>query len=135
MLLIFIGSTDVLSSEHTSRFIGPLLRWLVPGISETSLDRVHLVIRKCGHLTEYAVLAWLLWRAWRKPGFQPAHPWLWSEAVFALGTATAYAATDELHQSLYRSRYASVHDVLIDTVGAGLGLTLVWVVGRCRKKW
>ncbi|MBU6401083.1 MAG: VanZ family protein [Verrucomicrobia bacterium] len=135
MLLIFIGSTNVLSSEHTSRFIGPLLRWLIPGISEASLERVHLVIRKCGHLSEYAVLGWLLWRARRQPGLHPQRPWRWAEAVFALGVAAAYAGTDEFHQSFYPSRYPSFHDVCIDTVGAAIGLLAVWALGRWRKQW
>ena len=67
MIIIFSASTDVMSSQHTSRVIGPILRWVFPGISEETVSRVQLVVRKCGHLTEYAVLAWLLWRAWRKP--------------------------------------------------------------------
>ena len=135
MLLIFIGSTDLLSSQHTSRFIGPLLRWLIPGISEASLERAHLIVRKCGHVTEYGVLAWLLWRARRKPAMNPPRPWLWAEAAFALCVAAAYAGTDEIHQSFSPSRYASVEDVLIDTLGAGVGLLLVWALGRCRRQW
>ena len=33
MALIFIGSTDVLSAEHTSRFLVPFLRWFDPNDS------------------------------------------------------------------------------------------------------
>src|SRR5690349_16332641 len=65
MVLIFIGSSDVLSAEHTSRFLVPFLRWLDPHISYATIAAVHLVVRKLGHFTEYAILAALVWRALR----------------------------------------------------------------------
>jgi len=61
--LILLGSTDVLAAENTSRFLVPVLRWLDPGISWAAVDMIHTVIRKLGHVTEYAILAILLWRA------------------------------------------------------------------------
>src|SRR5438046_10326161 len=61
--VIFLGSTDLMSAEHTSRFIVPFLRWLNPDISPATLASIHSVVRKCAHLGEYAVLALLLLRA------------------------------------------------------------------------
>jgi hypothetical protein len=55
--VIFIGSTDVMSAEETSRFLVPFLRWLKPDISVETLAQIHFFVRKCGHLTEYAILA------------------------------------------------------------------------------
>src|SRR5260370_16334814 len=60
--LIFVGSTDVLSAAQTSRFLVPFLRWLDPQISEATIAAIQLVVRKLGHITEYAILAMLLWR-------------------------------------------------------------------------
>src|SRR6266404_679946 len=65
MAVIFLGSTDMLSAEHTSRFLVPFLRWIDPQISLVALNAIQLGIRKLGHLTEYAILAMLLWRALR----------------------------------------------------------------------
>src|ERR1700756_3440696 len=65
MALIFIGSTDVLSAEHTSRFLVPFLRWIDPHISWAALNEIQFAIRKLGHLTEYAILAAFLWRGLR----------------------------------------------------------------------
>src|ERR1700745_3342736 len=65
MVLIFLGSTDVLSAEHTSRFLVPFLRWLDPPISLAALAEIQFGIRKLGHFTEYAILAALLCRALR----------------------------------------------------------------------
>jgi hypothetical protein len=63
MIFIFVGSTDFLSAAHTSRFIGPFLRWFSPEISDATIGSIQLIVRKCGHLTEYAILAALLSRA------------------------------------------------------------------------
>ena len=127
MGLIFWGSTDALSASRTSRFLGPFLRWLVPGISAGTEGRVRFVIRKGGHVSEYAVLALLLARALRSgtdPGSPRAHrSWAWG----AWGAATAYACTDEFHQSFHATRQASLVDVAIDSMGAAVGvLVFAW---------
>jgi 4-hydroxybenzoate polyprenyltransferase/VanZ family protein len=119
MLFIFIGSTDLLSAEHTSRFIGPFLRWFVPDISGATVSSIQLVVRKCAHLTEYAILAVLLWRAFK----QNRHG-VWRAAGMALFVAALYASLDEFHQSYIASRTGSPWDVLIDCGGAVLGLML-----------
>jgi VanZ family protein len=76
------------------------------------------VLRKGAHITEYAVLGALLYRA------------LAREAV-ALAAGIAYAATDELHQHFVQGRHASPVDVAIDAVGVALGM-LVWLRVRGR---
>src|SRR6266581_2075158 len=65
MGIIYLGSTDMLSAEHTSRFLVPFLRWLDPQISMATIAAIHFALRKFGHLTEYAILAALIWRALR----------------------------------------------------------------------
>ncbi len=130
MTLIFWGSTDALSANRTSRFLGPFLRWLVPGITSEAEGRVRFVIRKGGHVSEYAVLALLLARALRsrvEPGSPRGHRvWVWG----AWGLATAYAFTDEFHQSFHTSRQGSLLDVGIDSMGAAVGvLVFVWGLG------
>ena len=133
-MFIFAGSTGLGASRHSSRIIGPLVRWFYPAISETALHQVVLCVRKTAHVTEYAVLALLLWRALRQPGKQDPRPWSWTQAGLALAGASAYAATDELHQALVPSRQGQWSDVLLDTCGAALGLLLLWCVLRWRQR-
>jgi VanZ family protein len=83
----------------------------VPSLS-TGLGGWDYVLRKCAHMTEYAVLAALLYRALER------------ELPAFLATV-AYAATDEFHQHFVRGRHASAVDVAIDAVGATIGL-LAW---------
>ena len=37
--VIFVGSTNVMSAEHTSRYIVPFLLWLKPGMSPRQFGR------------------------------------------------------------------------------------------------
>ncbi len=89
----------------------------VPHLS-TGLGTWDTILRKGAHLTEYAILGALLYRALQR------------EAV-ALATGIAYAATDELHQHFVRARHASPVDVAIDAVGLAIGM-LAWLFVRER---
>ncbi len=135
MALIFGASTRAGSFENSSRFLKPLLLWLFPGISDLALHNSIVGIRKCGHAAEYAVLALLCWRAFRKPVEPDPRPWDWPLAGRALLVVMLYAATDELHQLFVASRQASLADVLIDSSGGGLALIFLWGTGRCLRRW
>jgi VanZ family protein len=117
MALMCFGSTDVMSSEHTSRFLTPFLRWWDPTISPLAIAQVHLVVRKAAHLTEYAILAGLLCHA-----FQGWIGDFWRRAALILALAMIFALADEFHQSFVASRSSSLGDALLDGSGALLGL-------------
>ena len=129
-----------------------MVRWLIPNISEVALGQVVFAVRKTAHVTEYAILAVLLWRGFRrrwreserrsKPTLLAGHsnvalvrPWRWSMALLVLGIAALYAASDEIHQSFVPTREGRFGDVMLDSAGAALGLLALWVTGRVRKQW
>jgi VanZ family protein len=121
LVVIFVGSTNLMSAEHTSRFIVPFLLWLKP-MSPQTIWVILVFMRKCAHVTEYAILALLLWRALRS---LPAVSMKMSMSFgAALLGCTVFAAMDEFHQSFVKSRTPSVHDVLLDVAGALLGLLI-----------
>jgi VanZ family protein len=124
MALIWGLSSDVGSAAQTSRFLLPLLKWLLPWASPAQTELLHGLIRKSGHVVEYAVLAALWFRTLRRErGLAlPASAWA------ALGISLAWAIADELHQSTVASRTASAVDVMIDGVGAALALLALWLV-------
>jgi VanZ family protein len=129
--MIFVGSSDLLSGSHTGAFILGPLHWLLPHASDETLAFIHLAIRKAGHLTEYAILAWLTSRAVRTSSREfLRRQWFW----FSLLAVAAYSLSDEFHQMFVPSRGASLHDSMIDTVGGFIGLVLVWLWQRRRKK-
>lgn len=129
MGVIFIGSTDVLSSGRTSRFIGPVLRWFKPDVTGEQIRFVQMIVRKTGHVIEYAVLAALILRALRDTEDRRR------ALRVALLLSVAYAVSDEWHQSLVATRQGSVWDVAIDAAGAALGAGL-WEARsrRCRTR-
>ena len=126
MGLIFSGSSDVLSGDHTSRFFVPFMHWLFGHrLSLEQIGFLHVLFRKGGHLTEYAVLCVLCWRATASYSLGPIalHPAPTRNHFLVSVTLSAlYAASDEFHQSFVPTRTASFYDVMIDTVGAALGL-------------
>jgi len=120
--VIFVGSTDLMSAEHTSRFLVPILRWLKPDVAPETIRSVHTAVRKCAHVAEYAILALLLWRALRSGSAVRAKMSTLVAAVL-LGCAV-FAASDEFHQSFVKSRTPSLRDVLLDIAGALFGLLI-----------
>jgi VanZ family protein len=138
MVLIFSSSSDAKSYQHSSLLVEPFLHWLFPHMTQAHVEAIHHFIRKCAHLTEYAALALLLWRAIRHPPAAPergAGGWSWPEARLALLMVMLYAATDEFHQSFVPARTSLVSDVLIDTGGGAAALFALWILGRWRKRW
>jgi VanZ family protein len=130
--VMFVGSTELMSAEHTSRIIAPLLRWLKPDISAEAIAQVQFVIRKLGHITEYAILAMLLWRLLRLgTNLQMKMSILF--ITVSMGCAIL-AATDEFHQSFVPSRTASRIDVMIDICGALVGLMIYSASAQHRLK-
>jgi VanZ family protein len=116
--------TRVLFRRLLSRWL-PVVVWCgvifafssIPSLN-SGLGTSDLVLRKCAHMTEYAILAVLLLRATRSPRA-------------ALALAFAYAVTDEIHQHFVSGRHASPVDVAIDTAGALIGLGVAgWLAGR-----
>ncbi len=133
MTLIFVGSTDSFSFGHTSRIIGPIVLWFFPAATQPTVDLVVFLVRKTAHVSEYAVLAVLWWRALRRPLPAASREWSWRAAGLAVLVSSLWAATDELHQSFTATRTASAWDVLLDTTGAGLGVLFLWALGLWRK--
>lgn len=129
MVIIFIFSAQ--SKEESSEVSGGLSDrvlsiggWLLHlNIDEETLGFIALtverIIRKGAHMTEFAILAILLY-AWLGRWQIPQVKRYWTAAVLAC----LYACTDELHQLFVPGRAGLVSDVLIDSAGAVVGLAV-----------
>lgn len=83
-------------------------------------------VRKGAHMTEYAVLAVLLYLwlgRWKLSRLRAAG--------IAAVLAIMYACSDEIHQLFVAGRAGMVSDVLVDSAGAMLGLALFLCVSVC----
>src|SRR5262245_26386780 len=120
MASIITFSSDVGSGEHTSHWLLPILRVLSPWATEAQLEALHWLLRKAGHVTEYAILTALWYRALRRGrGATPR-----AAAAIALAITVAWAVIDEIRQSFVPSRTASAIDVATDSVGAFIVVTV-----------
>jgi len=127
--VIFLFSTDTFSSEHTSRIIDPLLRWLLPSISAAGLEFANHLIRKSAHFTEYFIFCILLYHGIRATR-RDSRSWHWSWALLAWFIAAFYSALDEVHQLYVPSRGPSPWDSLLDSTGAFFALLVLFVFYR-----
>ena len=98
MVVIFIGSSHanvVLSETHDNS------------------------IKNLAHIGEYAILGFFIFRALynKEKSFFSKHTWLW-----VLIGAILYGVSDEVHQMFVPTRTAYLGDILMDGVGAGMGL-------------
>lgn len=125
MILIFAFSTEPAEqSDATSGTISGLAadlfrpgwRELPPEEKKEYYDGIQLIVRKCAHFTEFALLGLslrLCLESWagRRKGLTAA----------GWGGGTLYAALDELHQLSVSGRSGQWTDVLIDSAGVLAG--------------
>ncbi len=90
---------------------------------ESGLEQ-DFVLRKIAHILEYAILTFLLLRAFFSMGNQPRAN---KTLALAIIVAFLYALTDEYHQTFIFGRQGKVGDVGIDTIGI-LITSLVWYI-------
>ena len=139
MIFLFSNEDKTQSGDRSDKVTEAIAPVVVPGYEKLPaeeqtkiVERLGMPVRKLAHMTEYAVLAILLgallvaWedRNWRRPAIRWAVP-----AVFCL----LYATSDEIHQ-IFSNRGASVLDVMIDVVGALLGLCLLWGISALVRR-
>ena len=122
--LILSASSDLFSASHTSLLIEPLLRWLFPGWNEAQILHAHFLVRKLAHVTEYGILGLLTFRPLALHASATSAKSPWRTALAAVALCAVVAAVDEVHQHFVPSRSGSPRDVMLDTFGATLFLTL-----------
>ena len=102
----------------------------LPRVKQISiLQNVNFAVRKTAHVLEYAVLGVLallvLLRYRRSIRFQ---------VLVSVLICAAYAASDEMHQIFISGRTPLATDVLIDTGGSVLGIVLLVMLVRRKKR-
>ena len=132
MLIISLFSTDHFSGQQTSRFIGPLLRFFLPDVADSTISGIQLFIRKTGHFTEYAVLFLLWYRAFHRREVKPLRKWNPISGAYCLAICIAYAVLDEWHQTWTSHRIGSPIDVTLDSLGALAAM--LWIRWRSMRR-
>jgi VanZ family protein len=107
-VLLWMGLIFVMSSRSN-----------LPSLPNKTVD---FTIKKAGHLTEYGVLAFLLWRAIARDRSSPAPVSFGGAFIISV----LYAASDEFHQTFVLGREGRLTDIGFDALGVLLALGLVW---------
>ena len=132
LVLVWAGviwqfGSDAYSLDRTSRFLQPLINWLLGDVELATRIQIHALVRKSAHFIEYAILALLAFRA----ALLTAERHQISTACWvALFFVATVAAADEFRQSFSAARTGSPYDVLIDVAGGLVGLLGVLVIMR-----
>lgn len=129
--LIFFLSSPQGASPETSRFVRPLIEFFFPNASAEVFEIAHSIVRKAAHLTEYAILAILAFRAAR------SSTWLMARRRYLLLPfllVAAVAGLDEFNQSFEPSRTGTAWDSLLDSFGGATALLICWLIVRRRDR-
>ena len=156
MAVIFMFSNRPADeSARDSSFVGEIIlhvtvpdfEELSPAVQEEMLESITYPVRKCAHMTEYAVLA-ALWfgtlylahaasanadgrtKSAGLPLFirKACSPHVAAASRNAFLISVLYACTDEFHQIFVPGRSGEPTDVLIDAGGAVIGLLLTVIL-------
>ncbi|MEO6050331.1 MAG: VanZ family protein, partial [Pyrinomonadaceae bacterium] len=124
--VIFFLSSNSGSMAETSRFVGPILKYLFPNISEETLRTIHGLVRKTAHFTEYAILAFFIIRALSKSSVAALRSYRYLGALIVVAVI---AESDEFNQSFEPSRTASAWDSGLDILGGAAMICILWLLG------
>lgn len=97
---------------------------------DSIVEGLQFVVRKGAHFTAYAILGGLCFAYLRAlDKFK-----LKINFIIALVISALYAASDELHQYFVPGRSCEIRDVMIDSLGALTGITVVIIFSKLIEK-
>jgi VanZ family protein len=125
-VIFCFSSRNADESTEQSNAVGMLVgRIFVPDFEEWTAEKQldfaekwEFPIRKSAHMTEYAILGFLLvgtWTAGKRVLYKQT-------ALRCLVVAMLYASTDEFHQYFVPGRACRIYDVGFDSAGALIGI-------------
>ena len=123
MIFIFIMSSfDAPQSDGQSGLIVNIVNSV---IHTSNIDLLTTIIRKLAHLTEYFILGLLMINCLKDYKINKVY-------ILSVVFSFIYAITDELHQTFISGRSGEVRDIVIDTIGALIGVLIYKYI---RKKY
>lgn len=126
MMVVIFGFSGE-DGENSGSLSLRIARWVTEnfGVGKDYIEVLHLLIRKCAHMTEYGVLYLTCILALYGVRYN---------AYMGLALSFVYACTDELHQSFIPGRCGTYKDVLIDMCGAMVVYLLYKILSSVIKR-
>lgn len=133
VIFMFSHQPATLSAQMSGGILNrviEMIAYLKP-LSVAQAEVLHHVIRKLAHLTLYAILGALLFRAIIISSKMSRY------RFFALGKRALiigmfYAMTDEIHQLFIAGRGSQFQDVIIDSCGVFIGIMIYYSLNISR---
>lgn len=132
LAVIVVESSNLGSSEHTSRILYPIFHYLF-GMGPQRFEVLHVILRKTGHFVGYATLSILLFRSWRGTFPRLSTRWCLQWAMLAFVCTALVASLDEFHQTFLPSRTGMFRDVVLDSTAALVAQILIFLILRKRN--
>lgn len=126
---------DIYYIIQSMRFIKywlPIIIWMGviflfsnrPSITTVDFFLGDFLLKKSAHLIEYAILGILMFRALLDIKIERK-----KALIISIIFASIYGMTDEFHQLFIAGRTSTIRDVIIDTIGATIGVSI------CKEKF
>jgi VanZ family protein len=129
--LMYFFSTDVFSGRNTSHAIEWIMKIFGKDLSRPDLGEANFAVRKFAHFFEYAILATLLFRAFRA---ESRRQWRFSWASYSFAIVVVWSLLDEFHQTFTRMRGGSIYDSMIDCSGGLVALLCIAIYFRRKER-
>lgn len=102
-------------SSGVTEVLLKMLAFILPAFEEIPI--IHFLIRKAAHFFAYFMLGIFVFHALKKSVKS-----IWRRCGFTMLISLVYAISDEVHQLFIPGRSGEVGDVMIDSLGAAVGL-------------
>lgn len=123
MLIIFSFSSQ--TGSESSGLSSHIVTWIQTNLH---LSIPELIIRKGAHMSEYALLTLSFMYGFSKNELSINKVYLYS-----IISCFLYACTDEMHQLFIGGRAGQFSDVLIDTLGGLIIITVIYLINSNKK--
>ncbi|GAA0469529.1 VanZ family protein [Alkalibacillus silvisoli] len=127
-LIFYFSHQPAEESSELSGSVVDLVISIAPFIEGDS-DWVHFLVRKGAHFFVYFVLGILVINGLRVSGIS-----IKRSALASVFICLLYAISDEVHQLYIPGRSGEVSDVILDTIGASVGVLVYLGVVRLGRK-
>lgn len=128
VIFVFSAKTSQESGEQSQGLSEMILRFFINNPSENVINTFETIIRKIGHLSEYAILGILAYNT------LSAYNVKTKKLMILISFCFLYAVSDEIHQIFVPGRAGRWYDVLIDTIGAYLGYIICILFSKIKLK-
>lgn len=122
------AESDKLSKTFTKEVVKLFLEITDQDVGKTTeiTNKIHGMIRKYAHFTLYMLLGMLSVMFFSAVVFKK---YSFAGVFCAVTICVLYACSDEYHQTFVAGRSGELRDVMIDTLGAVIGIFVVSTVG------